>query len=144
MLVPSTRRPLVRTTIDLQLERPDRRTDRDLPRLGRHPHDQLAALTCLCACGAGACARVCSRTIGATLRRRACPTTAQFPAISAHTYLRKEGVDHGDVITLSFWDSYESIARFSGDPIDRARYYPEDPRFLLDFPEHVEHFDVTE
>lgn len=27
MLVPSTRRPLVRTTIDLQLERPDRRTD---------------------------------------------------------------------------------------------------------------------
>jgi hypothetical protein len=27
MLVPSTRRPLVRTTIDLQLERPDRRAD---------------------------------------------------------------------------------------------------------------------
>jgi hypothetical protein len=27
MLVPSTRRPLVRTTIDLQLERPDRRSD---------------------------------------------------------------------------------------------------------------------
>jgi hypothetical protein len=27
MLVPSNRRPLVRTTIDLQLERPDRRGD---------------------------------------------------------------------------------------------------------------------
>lgn len=27
MLVPSTRRPFVRTTIDLQLERPDRRSD---------------------------------------------------------------------------------------------------------------------
>ncbi len=27
MLVPSNRRPLVRTTIDLQLERPDRRSN---------------------------------------------------------------------------------------------------------------------
>lgn len=56
----------------------------------------------------------------------------------------KEGDDHGDVITLSFWESYESIARFAGNDIGRARYYPEDPRFLLDFPERVEHFDVTE
>lgn len=58
--------------------------------------------------------------------------------------LTKEGVDHGDVITLSFWDSYESIARFAGKDIERARYYPEDPNFLLDFPERVEHFDVTQ
>lgn len=56
--------------------------------------------------------------------------------------LTKESADHGDVITLSFWDSLESIARFAGKPIERARYYPEDPRFLLDFPECVEHFDV--
>jgi heme-degrading monooxygenase HmoA len=56
----------------------------------------------------------------------------------------KESGDHGDVITLSFWDSYESIAVFAGDDISRARYYPEDPRFLLDFPEHVEHFEITQ
>jgi heme-degrading monooxygenase HmoA len=56
----------------------------------------------------------------------------------------KESVDHGDVITLSFWDSYDAIAVFAGDDIDRARYYAEDPRFLLDFPERVEHFEVTE
>jgi heme-degrading monooxygenase HmoA len=56
----------------------------------------------------------------------------------------KESDDHGDVITLSFWDSYDSIARFAGKDIERARYYPEDPRFLLDFPERVEHFEVTD
>jgi predicted enzyme related to lactoylglutathione lyase/heme-degrading monooxygenase HmoA len=50
---------------------------------------------------------------------------------------------HGDVLTLSLWSSREAIAGFAGEPIDRARYYPRDEEFLLDFPEHVEHFDVT-
>jgi heme-degrading monooxygenase HmoA len=49
---------------------------------------------------------------------------------------------HGEVITLSFWDSYEAIENFAGIPCDRARYYPRDREFLLDFPERVEHFDV--
>jgi predicted lactoylglutathione lyase/heme-degrading monooxygenase HmoA len=51
--------------------------------------------------------------------------------------------DHGEVITLSFWDSLDSIAAFAGEPIDRARYYPEDEAYLLDFPERVEHYDLT-
>jgi catechol 2,3-dioxygenase-like lactoylglutathione lyase family enzyme/heme-degrading monooxygenase HmoA len=50
--------------------------------------------------------------------------------------------DFGEVITLSFWDSRESIAAFAGEPIDKARYYPEDEAYLLDFPEHVDHYDL--
>jgi predicted lactoylglutathione lyase/heme-degrading monooxygenase HmoA len=50
--------------------------------------------------------------------------------------------DDGEVITLSFWDSRDSIAAFAGEPIDRARYYPEDEAYLLDFPEMVEHYDL--
>ncbi|HTZ55679.1 MAG TPA: hypothetical protein VMB20_11505 [Candidatus Acidoferrum sp.] len=63
--------------------------------------------------------------------------------LGAYVFTKENG-DHGDVITLSYWDSYESIARFAGDDVDRARYYPEDPRFLVDFPERVEHFEVTD
>jgi heme-degrading monooxygenase HmoA len=48
----------------------------------------------------------------------------------------------GHVVTLSFWDTEASIRAFAGDDVTRARYYPEDERFLLDFPERVEHFDV--
>jgi len=48
------------------------------------------------------------------------------------------------VITLSFWDSIESIRAFAGDDVTRARYYPQDEKFLLDFPERAEHFDVLE
>lgn len=57
--------------------------------------------------------------------------------------LTQQQATHGEVMTVSFWDSYESIARFAGLPYDRARYYPEDRRFLLDFPERVDHYDLT-
>lgn len=50
--------------------------------------------------------------------------------------------DIAHVITLSFWDELDSIRAFAGEDVTRARYYPEDERFLLDFPERVEHFDV--
>jgi catechol 2,3-dioxygenase-like lactoylglutathione lyase family enzyme/heme-degrading monooxygenase HmoA len=50
---------------------------------------------------------------------------------------------YGEVVTLSFWDSYESIAAFAGEPIGRARYYPEDEAYLLDFPEFVDHYDLA-
>lgn len=50
--------------------------------------------------------------------------------------------DFGEVITLSFWDTRESIAAFAGEPIERARYYPEDEVYLLDFPERVDHYDL--
>jgi heme-degrading monooxygenase HmoA len=48
------------------------------------------------------------------------------------------------VLTLSFWDSIDSIRAFAGEDVTRARYYPQDEKFLLDFPERAEHFDVVE
>jgi heme-degrading monooxygenase HmoA len=48
-----------------------------------------------------------------------------------------------EVTTTSWWQDLASIAAFAGDPIDRARYYPEDDRFLLDRPETVEHHEVV-
>lgn len=59
----------------------------------------------------------------------------------AHMLARLEG-EIANVITLSFWDDLESIRAFAGEDVTRARYYPQDERFLLDFPERVEHFDV--
>ena len=57
--------------------------------------------------------------------------------------LARERDGYGEVITLSLWDREESIRAFAGDDLTRARYYPEDERFLLDFPERVEHYEVT-
>ena len=44
-----------------------------------------------------------------------------------------------EVATMSWWDSMDSIRGFAGDRPELARYYPEDDRFLVERPEHVEH-----
>ena len=44
--------------------------------------------------------------------------------------------------TVSFWESIEAIEAFAGpDPV-RAKYYPRDEEYLLDFEPTVEHYEV--
>ena len=59
----------------------------------------------------------------------------------AYLFSRTEG-DVAHVVTLSFWESLESIRSFAGPDATLARYYPLDERYLLDFPERVEHFEI--
>jgi heme-degrading monooxygenase HmoA len=49
-----------------------------------------------------------------------------------------------EVVTLSWWTSLEAIRAFAGDPPDRARYFPEDSKYLLTRPEHVLHYRSTD
>jgi heme-degrading monooxygenase HmoA/uncharacterized damage-inducible protein DinB len=44
---------------------------------------------------------------------------------------------------LSLWDGLEAIRGFAGDDPERARYYPEDRRFLKSLEPNVEHFEVV-
>ncbi len=46
-----------------------------------------------------------------------------------------------EIVTLSWWVDEESIKAFAGNDINRARYYPEDDRYLLTRPETVQHYD---
>ena len=41
------------------------------------------------------------------------------------------------------WDSRRAIAAFAGDDIERAVFYPEDDRFLVERDDTVTHHDVT-
>jgi hypothetical protein len=54
----------------------------------------------------------------------------------------KDNVTH--FYTLSFWKDIQSIQLFAGKNHLRARYYPEDQDFLLEFEAEVTHFDVLE
>ena len=69
---------------------------------------------------------------------------ATTPGHVRTTVLRRttDGVTTLELTT--FWESEDAIRAFAGDDIGRARYYPEDADFLLDFPEHVEHWDVVD
>jgi heme-degrading monooxygenase HmoA len=57
--------------------------------------------------------------------------------------LERERDDATHFVTLTFWESWESIHGFAGDDIDVARYYPEDSDFLLEFEPRVVHYEVV-
>src|SRR5690242_16736421 len=46
--------------------------------------------------------------------------------------LREIDGDKAHFLFISFWNSTESIGRFAGSEIERARYYPEDEKYLLE------------
>jgi heme-degrading monooxygenase HmoA len=52
--------------------------------------------------------------------------------------------DRAEFLTLSFWESEEAIRRFAGDNIERAVFYPEDDRYLIDRDLTVNHYEVAE
>jgi hypothetical protein len=52
--------------------------------------------------------------------------------------------ERAEIVTLSWWVDEASIKTFAGNNISRARYYPEDDRYLLTRPETVQHYDSTQ
>lgn len=57
--------------------------------------------------------------------------------------LRRVDNEKADFLLITLWESEEAIRRFAGDEIDRAVFYPEDDRFLIERGERVDHFDVV-
>lgn len=53
---------------------------------------------------------------------------------------QEEGKTHFLLITL--WDSYSSIRKFAGKKLERARYYPEDEKYLIKKEPYVKHYEV--
>jgi heme-degrading monooxygenase HmoA len=48
-----------------------------------------------------------------------------------------------EIVTLSFWASRDAIRGFAGDEIERAVFYPEDDRYLVDRETTVTHYEVV-
>jgi heme-degrading monooxygenase HmoA len=45
-----------------------------------------------------------------------------------------------EIITVSRWQNLEAIRGFAGDDIERAVYYPEDDRFLVERDDVIRHW----
>jgi heme-degrading monooxygenase HmoA len=56
---------------------------------------------------------------------------------------RDLGDGRTEIVTLSFWDTRESIHEFAGAEIERAVFYPEDERFLIERDLSVTHYEVA-
>ncbi|WP_242111760.1 antibiotic biosynthesis monooxygenase family protein [Luteimonas aquatica] len=55
---------------------------------------------------------------------------------------RREGrIAH--FLIVSTWESLQAIEGFAGADLTRARYYPEDDRYLLAREERVQHYEIA-
>jgi len=59
----------------------------------------------------------------------------------AYLISRPDG-DRTEFLTVSFWRDRDAIAGFAGNDIEKAVFYPEDGRYLIDRETTVRHFTV--
>ena len=58
--------------------------------------------------------------------------------------LRSDEEEVTHFITRTHWDSEASIQAFAGEDVLKAKYYPEDANYLLEFEPSVVHYEVVE
>ena len=78
----------------------------------------------------------------AFLEQRALPDYRARPGNLDATVLRRDAGDVTHFMTISHWTDEAAIRAFAGEAIAKARYYPEDRRFLLEFEPTVQHYEV--
>ena len=58
------------------------------------------------------------------------------------TFLKRIQNGEGHFTLITFWENLEVIKNFAGDDYEKAKYYPEDDAFLIEFEEKVVHYEV--
>lgn len=67
-----------------------------------------------------------------------------IPGNLSATILRRSDNEICHFWTITKWDNMESIKKFAGSDYEKARYYPEDKEYLLEFEEKVIHCETFE
>jgi heme-degrading monooxygenase HmoA len=57
--------------------------------------------------------------------------------------LRRDLGELTEFVTFTLWDSLDAIRAFAGEDVERAVFYPEDERFLVERDVTVRHYDVA-
>ena len=78
------------------------------------------------------------------LQRTGIPAYRATPGNRGAWILRSNKGDTTEFVTLSFWDSMESVEGFAGPDPDRAVFYPEDDRFLVERDLEVTHYELID
>jgi heme-degrading monooxygenase HmoA len=79
----------------------------------------------------------------AFLVRRAIPDYRAIAGNLDVAILRRDEHELTHFLTVTRWISEEAIRAFAGAEVLKAKYYPEDERFLLEFEPEVQHFSVV-
>ena len=74
----------------------------------------------------------------------AAPDVLETPGNRGFSVLRRPDGEREEFLTVSLWDSLEVIRGFAGDDIERAVFYPEDDRYLVERELTVSHYEYVE
>jgi heme-degrading monooxygenase HmoA len=77
------------------------------------------------------------------LHRTGFPEYAATPGNRGVLGLRRVVGDRAEFLLFTLWDSEQAVRAFAGEDIERAVFYPEDDRFLIERGERVNHYEVV-
>jgi heme-degrading monooxygenase HmoA len=66
------------------------------------------------------------------MRERAAPDYGSIPGLRRAVFTRRDESDQAHFLLVTFWDSMEAVKAFAGADPAKAKYYPEDDRYLLE------------
>ena len=74
--------------------------------------------------------------------KTAIPDYSQTPGFIKLSFLRNIKNNEAHYTLITYWENLEVIKNFAGEDFEKAKYYPEDSNYLLEFEEKVQHFEV--
>lgn len=91
----------------------------------------------------GRTSREAADAYAAFLERRAVPDYRSVAGNLDVLVLRRDEGEVTHFLTVTRWESEQAIRAFAGDDLLKAKYYPEDRQFLLEFEPTVQHYAVA-
>jgi heme-degrading monooxygenase HmoA len=76
------------------------------------------------------------------LEERAIPDYQSVQGNLSVEVMRRDEETVTHFLTVTHWDSEISIRAFAGEDLLKAKYYPEDKEYLLEFEPQVQHYSV--
>lgn len=76
------------------------------------------------------------------LKKVAVPDYNKTDGFISLTFLKRLDNNEGHFTLITFWENLDVIKNFAGEDFEKAKYYPEDDNFLLEFEEKVLHYEV--
>jgi heme-degrading monooxygenase HmoA len=76
------------------------------------------------------------------LKKLAIPDYTKTEGFKGLSFLRNIAGIEAHFTLITYWENTAVIKNFAGDDFEKAKYYPEDNDFLLEFEEKVYHHEV--
>lgn len=76
------------------------------------------------------------------MKVKAIPDYSKTDGFIKLTFLHRIDTIYAYFNLITFWKNMEVIKNFAGTDFEKAKYYPEDKNYLIDFPERVVHYEV--